>query len=201
MTSIKELAMDRFQRTVEPEYLQAARDELCQGAYLAGQVWDRFRQRNVYDELRSALLSISDETCAFCAGGFAQSPVTVEHFEPKSGPHASSAKVLAWENLFPCCYACQQAKGTRFSVDLIKPDLEHYQPAAYFLIDADDGALKPAPHAHEDVQNQVVKTIQTYGLDRPALKKERKQKLRQMMKNQDDAEDLGGYRFLKELFA
>jgi uncharacterized protein (TIGR02646 family) len=193
--------MDRFQRTAEPDYLQAARDELCQGEYLAHHVWERFRQRNVYDQLRSKLLSISNETCAFCAGGFAQSPVTVEHFEPKAGPHENPKKVLAWENLFPSCYACQLAKGSKFSTDLIKPDLDHYQPASYFLIDVDDGALKPAPHAQADVQSKVIKTIETYGLDRPALKKERKQKLRQMLKNQDDGDNLSEYRFLKELFA
>jgi len=190
--------MDRFERTPEPEYLQSARDELCQGEYLASHVWEKFRNRNAYETLRNDLLSISDETCAFCAGGFAQSTVTVEHFEPKSGPHESREKVLVWENLFPACNACQQAKGTKFSPDLIKPDLDEYQPSAYFLIDADDGALKPAPGVQAD---KAAKTIEIYGLDRPALKKERRQKLKQMMKHQDTDDESEGYRFLKELFA
>ena len=193
--------MDRFQRTLEPEFLQNARDELCKGDYLANSVWEKFRNRQTYDQLRKELLTISSETCAFCAGGFAQSPVTVEHFEPKAGPHENPKKVLVWENLFPSCYACQQAKGSKFSTDLIKPDLDDYQPAVYFLIDTDDGTLKPAPNAATDVQIRVTKTIEIYGLDRPALKKERKQKLRQMMKNLDNREDLDEYRFLKELFA
>ena len=192
--------MDRFERTAEPDYLQSARDELCQGQYLAQNVWDRFRNRNAYQLLKEQLLLISGETCAFCAGGFAQSPVTVEHFEPKSGPHANPAKVLVWDNLFPACYACQQAKLADFSQDVIKPDFEDYQPAEYFLIDVDDGALKPLPTASADVQKQVNTTIDTYGLDRPALKKERLHVLRQLMKNQTDPLDLDQYRFLKELF-
>ena len=75
------------------------------------------------------------------------------------------------------------------------------QPVVYFLIDTDDGALNPVPNAATDVQIKVSKTIEIYGLDRPALKKERKQKLRQMMKNLDNRDDLDEYRFLKELFA
>lgn len=124
--------MNRFVRTSEPAYLQSARNDLCHGAYLADQVWERFRGRTVYGQLRGELLSISEHTCAFCAGGFAQSITTVEHFEPKAGPFAN---------------------------------------------------------------------IEIFALDRPALKIERKQKLRQMRNNQDAEEEWLEYGFLRELFA
>ena len=62
--------MDRFNRTLEPCYLKDARDELCQQKYEASKVWEKFRRRDAYRKLIEELLSISDRTCAFCAGGF-----------------------------------------------------------------------------------------------------------------------------------
>jgi uncharacterized protein (TIGR02646 family) len=193
--------MDRFLRTPEPESLQSAHKDLCQGTYVAALVWKRFRQRNAYEDLRSELLHISQDTCAFCAGGFAQSPVTVEHFEPKSGPRANAQAVLRWSNLFPACAACQLEKADGFSDLLLKPDADEYSPSAYFWVDADDGSLKPLPCAGEAVQAQASKTIELYGLDRPPLKKERKQVLKQLQRKSADGDALDEYRFLKELFA
>lgn len=187
--------MDRFERSAAPDCLVQARGELCLGDFAAHAVWERFRNRNCYGETRAALLNISGTTCAFCAGGFAQSPETVEHFRPKAGALAHKDSVLDWSNLFPACMRCQQAKGDSFSADLLKPDEPAYSPWQYFIANADDGSLEPLPN-HEPHRAEV--TIQTYDLNRPALKVERRRAIRQLQNAADaPAEE---YRFLAELF-
>lgn len=187
--------MDRFERTGAPDCLAQERGDLCQGDFTAHAVWDRFRNRNCYGETRAALLNISGTTCAFCAGGFAQSPETVEHFRPKAGAHAHKDSVLDWSNLFPACMRCQQAKGASFSADLLKPDESGYSPWQYFIANADDGSLEPLSN---DEPHRAQVTIQTYDLNRSALKVERRRAIRQLQSAA--AMPVDEYRFLAELF-
>lgn len=187
--------MDRFERTAAPDCLAQARNELCQEDFAAHGVWEKFRNRNCYGETRTALLNISGTTCAFCAGGFAQSPETVEHFRPKAGAHAHKDAVLDWANLFPACMRCQQAKGESFSLDLLKPDEPNYSPWQYFIANADDGSLEPLSN---DEPHRAQVTIQTYDLNRAALKIERRRAIRQL--HNAAAAPLEEYRFLAELF-
>ena len=188
--------MDRFERTDAPLCLASARDELCQGDFDAHAVWNRFRQRNCYVETRSVLLSISYNTCAFCAGGFAQSPETIEHFQPKAGDAGSRDTVLEWDNLFPACMACQLEKGELFSGQLLKPDHDEYVPVNCCVANADDGSLEGVPGAMEAKANV---TIETYKLNRPALKRERYRAIRALGEFPD--QPVEEYRFLAELFA
>lgn len=187
--------MDRFERSAAPDCLAQARGALCQGDFAAHGVWETFRNRKCYGVTRAALLGISGMTCAFCAGGFAQSPETIEHFRPKAGLLAHRDSVLDWNNLFPACMRCQQAKGDSFSANLLKPDDPNYSPWLHFIANADDGSLEPLP-SHEPHRAQV--TIETYDLNRSALKVERRRAIRQMQ-NAVTA-SVEEYRFLAELF-
>ncbi len=189
--------MDQFVRTAEPAALAQARGELCQGEYLATAVWNTFRSRKAYEIARANLIQISADTCAFCAGGFAQSNETIEHFVPKSGANADASQVLVWANLFPACNACQTAKLDKFSKDLLKPDASDYLPQTYFWIEADDGSLVPSPAANADQQRQAQTTIKLYGLDRSALKNERRKALRDF--ERDGKAGLHHYRFISQL--
>jgi uncharacterized protein (TIGR02646 family) len=191
--------MDQFVRTAEPAALAQERNELCQGEYVATKVWDTFRKRKAYQTVRDQLLQISFDTCAFCSGGFAQSNETIEHFIPKSGVNADATQVLAWANLFPACGACQTAKLDKYSGDLLKPDATDYLPQTYFWIEAHDGSLVPSPAASQAQQQQAKTTIDTYKLDRSALKKERRKALRDFEREGTDA--LHHYRFIAELLA
>ena len=187
--------MDRFERTPAPDCLAQARGDLCHSDFTAHAVWDKFRKRKCYDDTRTVLLNISGTTCAFCAGGFAQSPETIEHFRPKAGAHAHKDAVLDWANLFPACMRCQQAKGESFSLELLKPDEPNYSPWQHFIANADDGSLEPL---HNDEPHRAQVTIQTYDLNRAALKIERRRAIRQL--HNAAAAPLEEYRFLAELF-
>lgn len=189
--------MDPFVRPAEPDALARERNELCQGDYSATTVWGTFRKRKAYHTVRDRLMQVSSETCAFCAGGFAQSAETIEHFVPKSGANADETQMLVWSNLFPACSACQTAKQDKFSNDLLKPDADGYLPQTYFWIEADDGSLVPSPAASQAQQRQAQTTIDTYKLDRSALKKERRKVLRDFEREGDDGLHL--YRFIGEM--
>ncbi len=189
--------MDQFVRTAEPAALAQAWGELCQSEYIATAVWETFRKRKAYQAVRDNLMQASNDTCAFCAGGFAQSNETIEHFVPKSGANADASQVLTWANLFPACSACQTAKLDRFSTDILKPDLLEYLPQTYFWIEADDGSLVPSPAASEVQQRQAQTTIDMYKLDRSALKRERRKALKDFKR--DGAHGLHNYRFIGQL--
>lgn len=188
--------MDKFARGAEPDCLASSRGDLCQGAFDAGDVWNRFRGRKCYSEVRQTLLSTSQQTCAFCAGGFAQSPESVEHFEPKAGAHANADAVLEWSNLFPACMRCQQAKGDGFFTALLKPDADDYSPAQFFVANADDGSLEAVPG---NASTRAKITIDTYQLNRAALKRERRRVIRSL--GQAASQPVEEYRFLAELLS
>ena len=188
--------MDRFKRREAPGCLPVAKRDLCVERFNANSAWKTFRSRDCYGEVRSALLSSSRQTCAFCAGGFAQSNETIEHFRPKAGDHAEPEAVLEWSNLFPACNQCQSAKGAKFSTHLLKPDQDDYIPANCFVANAADGSLEGVPGAMEVKANV---TIETYKLNRPALKLERRRAIRAI--GESPGQPVEEYRFLAELFS
>lgn len=83
--------------------------------------WHEYNKTPVNILLQNDLLTMTKNHCAFCDGFFEQSPVTVEHFKPVSN---FVQEAYAWENLFPCCYKCQQ-KNNKY-IDLY--------PYRYFLV-------------------------------------------------------------------
>ena len=188
--------MDRFERGAAPACLSAAQTALCAGAFNAHSVWTTFRGRVCYGEVRTALMNTSQQTCAFCAGGFAHSPESIEHFQPKAGAHAIPGAVLEWANLFPACMRCQQAKGDGYSHALLKPDAGEYSPAQFFIANPDDGSLEPVPG---DQSNRAEVTINTYQLNRAALKRERRRVIRSL--GGAASQPIDEYRYLAELFA
>ncbi len=189
--------VDKFARGAEPDCLANSRAELCQGAFDAGDVWNRFRGRNCYYEARQTLLNTSQQTCAFCAGfAFAFSPATIEHFEPKAGEHAKPDAVLDWSNLFPACMRCQQAKGDGYSSALLKPDDAGYSPVRHFIANY-DGSIDAVPG--EDGERANV-TIDMYDLNRVELKILRKRAL-EIARKKPSSEPFEGFRFFAELLS
>lgn len=92
-------------------------------------VWkNRFTGTDHYKALRGALLTMSQEKCAYCeqeAVGF-----EIDHVRPKVR-HA--AHTFVWENLLPSCGTCNKIKG-----DL--PETELGQPAVLDPSGEDPGA-------------------------------------------------------------
>lgn len=108
--------------------------------------------------------------CAYCDGLFSpQSPETIDHWVPQE---KCLALALWWGNLFPACYGCQKAKGIRWSVSWLRPDLDDVE--ALIACDLATGRLEPSDSVQDEaVRRRIVDTIDGLGLNRPGLVRER----------------------------
>jgi uncharacterized protein (TIGR02646 family) len=108
--------------------------------------------------------------CAYCDGLLGtQSPDTIDHWVPQE---TCPALALWWGNLFPACYGCQMAKGARWSVAWLRPDVDAVE--AWIACDLATGRLEPSGTVRDDaLRLRVAKTIDGLGLNRPALVRER----------------------------
>lgn len=113
--------------------------------------------------LLDELLAWSSQHCAFCDGLGGTTNWPVEHFKPKARDKFPEA-AYDWDNLYPCCERCQ-GKGDAWVPDLLRPDEEGYEFAAFFYYDytADEGvALKP-----KQDNERARMLIRLYRLDDP----------------------------------
>ena len=141
---------------------------------------------------------MTDKRCAFCDEGLR--PDTVEHFRPK---HAGAFPELAfaWDNLFPCCCECNQAKGKRFEEGLLNPDAEDYAFNRYFLCNYETGEIEISSRADLEDQVRAEITCRLYGLNSPDRTEARKQELRKWIICRDNGDftlDDFNYRFFLE---
>ncbi|MCB1190969.1 MAG: TIGR02646 family protein [Leptospiraceae bacterium] len=110
--------------------------------------------------IQEPLLEMTRSHCAFCDGFFEQSPVTIEHFKPKS---IFPELAYEWNNLFPCCYTCQQ-KSDDYKDLLLKPDELEYEYEKYFYNDYVTGEIVPNPKALVKDMARAEYTIKVYNL-------------------------------------
>jgi len=135
--------------------------------------------------------------CAYCDGLLgAQSPESIDHWVPRS---ACPPLALWWGNLFPACYGCQMAKGARWSVAWLRPDLDDVE--AWIACDLATGRLEPAASVlDEALRRRVEQTLGGLGLNRPGLLRERRLILRRLLAGPIegllDRANEGPYRFL-----
>jgi uncharacterized protein (TIGR02646 family) len=110
-------------------------------------------------------------TCAYCDGILgAQSLATIDHWVPNK---VCPPLHLWWGNLFPACNGCNTAKGSKWSVRWLRPDLDDVE--ALIACDLVTGRLEPAAEvADDDVRRRIVETIEGIDLNRPALARERR---------------------------
>lgn len=140
-------------------------------------------------ELRSAiieaLLNLTDNHCSFCDCWFnsdqAAHSTEIEHFKPKI-KYPESA--FDWFNLFVICRACNKIKGQEYKDLLLKPDNDKFSHD-YFAYNVVTGEIYPNPGKDKEVQDAVEYTIKTYKLDRPELRKARKDALEHYNGNRD----------------
>ena len=128
-------------------------------------VWKRINGEPINRLLNLILTKATKDHCSFCdgypLGQFARP--TIEHFRPISKfPRLS----YAWANLFLCCDRCQEAKGNKFSRKLLKPDVEEYNFARYFILNYKSGEVEVNLQASTKDQERAQMTIKMYGLNR-----------------------------------
>lgn len=121
-----------------------------------------------YDSTRSALLTMTQDHCAFCDGFVGnEGRETVEHFRPKS---QFPQEAFLWTNLLPCCDVCQSAKLEKYDDLLLKPDDGGYAFERYFICNYAEGELQPAPGIKSLERVRAEKTIALYALNAPKRK-------------------------------
>ncbi len=142
--------------------------------------WHEIDGKSAREWLLPALKEMTLEHCAFCDYFRFDtcSMETVEHFRPKSAPQFY-ADAYAWENLYYCCSRCQIAKGEKWDDRLLRPDVPEYVFELYFQFDYTEGEIHPNAVASTESQERARATIKLYDLNRPALCRDRKLKLRE----------------------
>jgi len=84
--------------------------------------------------------------CSYCDGfpmdRSGRTRKTIDHFQPKE---TFPEHAFTWSNLFACCDACQNVKGTRFLEDLLAPDKPDYRFERFFLFNYRSGAIEVNP--------------------------------------------------------
>jgi uncharacterized protein (TIGR02646 family) len=127
--------------------------------------WPVLEGKSVHPRLLRDLLEMSAHHCAYCdtfelGEG---SRETIDHFRPKG---RFPRLAFAWENLFPACDRCQQAKGERFDDRLLKPDAPDYGFDRFFIFNFRSGEIETNPAAPPADQDRARFTIDALGLNR-----------------------------------
>jgi 5-methylcytosine-specific restriction endonuclease McrA len=109
--------------------------------------------------------------CSYCDGLLGtQSPASIDHWVPQS---VCPPLALWWGNLFPACYGCQMAKGARWSVTWLRPDVDEVE--ALIVCDPATDRLEPAATViDEPLRRRVEDTLDGLGLNRAGLVRERR---------------------------
>jgi uncharacterized protein (TIGR02646 family) len=141
--------------------------------------------------------------CAYCDGLLGtQSPSTIDHWVPQE---TCPALALWWVNLFPACYGCQMAKGTRWSPSWCRPDIHEVE--AWIVPDLATGRLEPSDSVRDEpLRRRIQETIDGLGLNRADLVRERWHLLSHLYRSPSlerllDRAAEGPYRFLAPFLA
>jgi uncharacterized protein (TIGR02646 family) len=136
--------------------------------------WPQWKTRKINHVLFALLCHQTADHCSFCDGYPMTDDMTsetIEHFRPKSGPHARPDLRLTWDNLFACCSGCQNAKRDQWADALLKPDEPDYSFNRYFSCQFTTGKLVPKRRLPEADRIRAEKTIQLYDLNRYATRR------------------------------
>lgn len=91
---------------------------------------------------------------------------SIEHFKPK-GRAEFYRLAYQWENLYTCCWHCQQAKGEDFDHALLRPDEPGYTFERYFIFNfsTDEIEIHPNPDATAEEKHRAETTINLLGMN------------------------------------
>lgn len=124
-------------------------------------VWRK--KKTCFSVAKSTLLEMTQRHCAFCdAKVKVKKGESIEHFKPKE---LYPLEAYSWTNLFPCCYVCNNAKGVKFSQNLLKFDDVDYAFFKYFEVEFKTGKVNPKPGLTLIEQESAENTINFYNLN------------------------------------
>lgn len=135
------------------------------------------------DHMLPVLREQSQSHCSFC-DAFPVDGVsneTIEHFRPKTKSEFYEL-AYTWSNLYYCCDACQSSKRERWDEQLLCPDAIGYSFSKFFEFDFTTGAIRPNSLASPEDQQRAAVTLELYGLDSPARRRNRRNELEKFAK-------------------
>lgn len=164
--------MKYIQRTPEPQALNKARKEKDSS-------WDKLIEsdKNTYNIIVKELRSMQKGLCAYCERKLKKN-YHVEHFRCRN---QFSQNQLEWNNLFLSCNdknTCgthkDRSKTEKYDVnDLIKPDIETYNPERYFTY-ISNGEIKARLDLNNEDKRKANETIRVFNLNEINLVNRRK---------------------------
>lgn len=132
--------------------------------------------------LNKALIRLTKNRCPFCDYYPLSNRAhyitnwSIEHFYPKERDGDYWHLAYQWGNLFPICERCNNEKGNKSVVNVLKPDLPDYKFEDYFDVNP---LGKIAVNVRKRTKNQEMAqaTIDAYQLNRGELKENRRKAL------------------------
>ena len=166
--------MKYIQRTPEPQALKKAREKKSSWKDLTK------NDQDTYNIIVEELHSMQKELCAYCERKIKkeEKKYHVEHFRCR---HHFPENQLEWNNLFLSCNdkkTCgthkDRSKTEKYDVnDLIKPDIETYNPEQYFTY-ISNGEIKVRLDLNNEDKRKANETIRVFNLNETALVNTRK---------------------------
>jgi len=161
--------------------------------------WPQINNIKINHLILRGLQRQTQEHCSYCDNYPPKiGDETIDHFKPKTVP-AFYNLVANWENLYLACKHCQEAKGTQYSEELLRPDAPDYNFSDYFIYDFDEHKLTPNPIAAPENQNRAQMTFNIFQLNHTGLSKTRKRNLA-CYRSGEFKEDELGFRFIYQFF-
>jgi len=151
-------------------------------------------KQSTYQQIISLLLLQTQEHCSYCDNyHLKKGDFSVDHFKPKSKFFAIAYK---WDNLFFCCWHCQQAKGQQYSDNLLRPDVEDFSFSRYFTYNYSDHEIRFNDSASEEDQLKAIETIRIFDLNHTGLKRARRLSFTAFNKDPNPIVQDYSYRFI-----
>ena len=188
--------MKYIQRTPEPQALKKAREKKSSWKDLTK------NDQDTYNIIVEELHSMQKELCAYCERKIKkeEKKYHVEHFRCR---HHFPENQLEWNNLFLSCNdkkTCgthkDRSKTEKYDVnDLIKPDIETYNPEQYFTY-ISNGEIKVRLDLNNEDKRKANETIRVFNLNEINLVNRRKkiyyiyEKLFESVNYKDDLESV-----------
>jgi len=163
--------------------------------------WYKAGYQQVNRRILPHLLSQTEGHCAYCDLFPSRlGDDSIEHFKPKSRAEFYRL-AYQWENLYACCWHCQQAKREGFDAALLRPDELGYSFERYFIFNfsAERIDILPNPDATAEERHRAEITINLLGMNEKGQPRARMREWRAYDKRvHGDSLDDYAFRFLFE---